>query len=436
MGWAVRPGLAITTDKHRQRLHAPRGAQPGPAAHRWPAATSTPSPPAASSTATTACWRRWRWCARSTTTARDRGADRGGLLDQRRRLALRAGDDGLWGVRRRLHAGARPTPRRTCEGQDGRRRTAAHRLRWVTRSPAPTPSVRTSRRTSNRARCSRTHGTTIGVVTGVLGIRWYDCTVTGMEAHAGPTPMALRKDALQAATRMMQEVVAIATATAPTAAARWARCRCTRTAATSFRAGEVLHRPAQRQRRAVRRDGRRHARRVRQACRRGQRADVQIEPVSAYPAQPFDAGCVAAVASPRPPGWAYSAHAGGVGRRARRGLPGPPGARRHDLRALQGRHQPQRDRGRQPEHLELAGCNVLLQAVRMLERAIARTEGTPHGRGRPRPVVGSPGASHGRGVLRRRRGGTRAATYRQAAERPSPPAAALSAGGSRGRCRR
>ncbi|MBL8945519.1 MAG: hydantoinase/carbamoylase family amidase, partial [Myxococcales bacterium] len=54
------------------------------------------------------------------------------------------------------------------------------------------------------------HGVTIGVVTGVLGIRWYDCTVTGMEAHAGPTPMALRKDALQVATTLMQEVVAIA----------------------------------------------------------------------------------------------------------------------------------------------------------------------------------------------------------------------------------
>jgi len=51
---------------------------------------------------------------------------------------------------------------------------------------------------------------TIGVVTGVLGLRWYDCTVTGMEAHAGPTPMALRKDALQVAARIMQEVVAIA----------------------------------------------------------------------------------------------------------------------------------------------------------------------------------------------------------------------------------
>jgi len=54
------------------------------------------------------------------------------------------------------------------------------------------------------------HGKTIGVVTGVLGIRWYDCTVTGMEAHAGPTPMALRRDALQVATRLMQEVVACA----------------------------------------------------------------------------------------------------------------------------------------------------------------------------------------------------------------------------------
>jgi N-carbamoyl-L-amino-acid hydrolase len=54
------------------------------------------------------------------------------------------------------------------------------------------------------------NGKTIGVVTGVLGIRWYDCVVTGMEAHAGPTPMALRKDALQVATRLMQEVVTCA----------------------------------------------------------------------------------------------------------------------------------------------------------------------------------------------------------------------------------
>lgn len=52
--------------------------------------------------------------------------------------------------------------------------------------------------------------TVIGVVPGVLGIRWFNCVVTGVEAHAGPTPMALRKDALQVATRIMQKVVASA----------------------------------------------------------------------------------------------------------------------------------------------------------------------------------------------------------------------------------
>jgi beta-ureidopropionase / N-carbamoyl-L-amino-acid hydrolase len=50
----------------------------------------------------------------------------------------------------------------------------------------------------------------IGVVPAVMGLSWYDCTVTGMEAHAGPTPMHLRRDALQVATTIMQETVAIA----------------------------------------------------------------------------------------------------------------------------------------------------------------------------------------------------------------------------------
>lgn len=50
---------------------------------------------------------------------------------------------------------------------------------------------------------------TIGEVTGVLGIRWYDCVV-GQDSHAGPTPMHLRKDALQVSTQIMQKVVAIA----------------------------------------------------------------------------------------------------------------------------------------------------------------------------------------------------------------------------------
>ncbi|VVD78449.1 Zn-dependent hydrolase [Pandoraea anhela] len=59
------------------------------------------------------------------------------------------------------------------------------------------------------------HDKTIGVVQGALGQRWYDVTLTGMEAHAGPTPMELRRDALLAAARLIQAVNRIACAHAP-----------------------------------------------------------------------------------------------------------------------------------------------------------------------------------------------------------------------------
>lgn len=47
---------------------------------------------------------------------------------------------------------------------------------------------------------------TIGVVTGAQGQRWYEVTYTGMEAHAGPTPMARRRDALLGASRLVDAV--------------------------------------------------------------------------------------------------------------------------------------------------------------------------------------------------------------------------------------
>ena len=37
---------------------------------------------------------------------------------------------------------------------------------------------------------------TIGVVTGVQGVRWYEVAITGRESHAGTTPMPRRADAL------------------------------------------------------------------------------------------------------------------------------------------------------------------------------------------------------------------------------------------------
>ncbi|MEJ2173409.1 MAG: Zn-dependent hydrolase [bacterium] len=54
-------------------------------------------------------------------------------------------------------------------------------------------------------------GTTIGVVQGALGQRWFDLTISGQDAHAGPTPMEIRKDAMVAASRVVLEVNRIAT---------------------------------------------------------------------------------------------------------------------------------------------------------------------------------------------------------------------------------
>ncbi len=53
--------------------------------------------------------------------------------------------------------------------------------------------------------------TTIGVVLGALGQRWFDVGITGQDSHAGPTPMETRKDALLAASRLVVEVNRIAT---------------------------------------------------------------------------------------------------------------------------------------------------------------------------------------------------------------------------------
>ena len=47
---------------------------------------------------------------------------------------------------------------------------------------------------------------TIGVVLGALGQKWFDLTLRGVEAHAGPTPMHLRKDALVGAAAVVAAV--------------------------------------------------------------------------------------------------------------------------------------------------------------------------------------------------------------------------------------
>jgi N-carbamoyl-L-amino-acid hydrolase len=53
-------------------------------------------------------------------------------------------------------------------------------------------------------------GVTIGAVEGVQGISWTELTITGQSAHAGTTPMRMRRDPLLAAARLTTEVRSIA----------------------------------------------------------------------------------------------------------------------------------------------------------------------------------------------------------------------------------
>ncbi len=56
---------------------------------------------------------------------------------------------------------------------------------------------------------------TIGIVQGIQGIRWFECTVTGVESHAGTTPMNRRKDAMLGVSRIVDRINRIALAHPP-----------------------------------------------------------------------------------------------------------------------------------------------------------------------------------------------------------------------------
>jgi N-carbamoyl-L-amino-acid hydrolase len=209
------------------------------------------------------------------------------------------------------------------------------------------------------------HGKTIGVVTGVLGIRWYDCVVTGMEAHAGPTPMALRRDALQVATRLMQEVVACAHRHPPHGRGTVGMVQ-VHPNSRNVIPGRVkfsidLRNASDALCEAMDADIRAKAAAL--AAETG--LAIEITEVSAYPAQPFHADCVQAVArAAEALGYSHMPAVSGAGhdavymaRLAPAGMifiPCKDGISHNEIEDAQ------------PEHIE-AGANVLLLA--MLERA-------------------------------------------------------------------
>jgi len=205
------------------------------------------------------------------------------------------------------------------------------------------------------------HGKTIGVVTGVLGIRWYDCTVTGMEAHAGPTPMALRRDALQVATRLMQEVVACAHRHPPHGRGTVGMVQ-VHPNSRNVIPGQVkfsidLRNASDAE--CDRMDADIRAAATRLAAETG--LDIDITLVSSYPAQPFHPECTAAVArAAQQLGYAHMPAVSGAGhdavylaRLAPTGMifiPCKDGISHNEIESAT------------PEHIT-AGCNVLLHAM-------------------------------------------------------------------------
>ena len=209
------------------------------------------------------------------------------------------------------------------------------------------------------------HDKTIGVVTGVLGIRWYDCTVTGMEAHAGPTPMALRKDALQVATRVMQEVVACAHRHPPHGRGTVGMVH-VHPNSRNVIPGEVkfsidLRNATDADCEAMDQDIRAVAERISQETG----LPIKIDLVSSYTAQPFNQDCIEAVRrGAQMLGYSHMDAVSGAGhdavymaRLAPAGMifiPCKDGISHNEIEDAK------------PEHIT-AGCNVLLHA--MLERA-------------------------------------------------------------------
>ncbi len=136
---------------------------------------------------------------------------------------------------------------------------------------------------------------TIGVVTGALGLRWYDVVVTGQDAHAGPTPMHLRKDGLLAAARIVEEVNRIALAHQPAGRGTVGFMQ-TKPNSRNVVPGEVRMSVDLRHADKSQLDSMEAA--LRKACAQiGQRGGVQIEIdcVTDYPPLAFDAGLVAGI---------------------------------------------------------------------------------------------------------------------------------------------
>lgn len=135
----------------------------------------------------------------------------------------------------------------------------------------------------------------IGVVSGGQAIRWLDITVEGMAAHAGTTPMPLRKDALYGAARMIQAVEQLAADFAPQGLTTVGELTIAKASRNTI-PGQVRFTVDLRHHRDQAIEAMEHELTLKlQAIARNRGLQVGIERHWVSPATPFDAACVAAV---------------------------------------------------------------------------------------------------------------------------------------------
>src|SRR5437899_10235866 len=140
----------------------------------------------------------------------------------------------------------------------------------------------------------------IGIVQGAQGQRWYEITVTGQEAHAGPTPMKRRKDALVGASRMIDAVNRIGHAHPPYACATVGFIQSSPNSRNTI-PGRVFftvdfRHPEDATLTEMDRE-------LREACRdaaRSAQVEVEVKEFWYFPPTPFDKDCVDAVSRAAP----------------------------------------------------------------------------------------------------------------------------------------
>lgn len=135
----------------------------------------------------------------------------------------------------------------------------------------------------------------IGVVSGGQAIRWLDVQVEGMAAHAGTTPMPLRKDALYGAAQMVLAVETLAADFAPqglTTVGELSIAKSSRNTIPGAVQFTVDLRHHQDQQIAAMEQ---QLRERLEAIARQRGLRVSVSPHWVSPATPFDAQCVAAV---------------------------------------------------------------------------------------------------------------------------------------------